>query len=134
MKKRPLSPHLTIYSPMITSFSSILGRFAGVYIYLLTVIIGVWIAFTIQNGKDIGSALTLITHFSLASKLNMFLLMAFTFGSLFAFFLYLLALIRHLVWDFGYLLDLKTSKIMGYGMFISAFLIAIGLEFYIFFV
>ena len=134
MKKRPLSPHLAIYKPMITSTSSILGRFAGVYIYLLTVVIGIWIAFTIQNGRDVGSAFALITHFSVASKLNMYLLMAFTFGSLFAFFLYILALVRHIIWDFGYLLNLKASKIMGWGMFISAFLIATGLEFFIFFV
>lgn len=133
MKKKPISPHLTIYKPMITSASSILGRFAGIYVYLLTVVIGIFMAFTIQDGKDVGSALAIVMNFSYANKLNLAVVMAFSFFSVFAFFLYILALKRHIIWDFGYLLDLKPSKIMGYGMFILAFIASSAVNFYMFF-
>jgi succinate dehydrogenase / fumarate reductase cytochrome b subunit len=134
MKNRPTSPHLGIYKIMITSSSSILGRLAGIYTYILAVIIFILAAFQIQNYKDISAILTAIFNFQSAGLLQNVLVMLFVFGSLFAFFLYILSLIRHLIWDFGYLQDLKPSKIMGYGMFILAFTISIVLTFYMFFI
>ena len=132
-KQRPTSPHLGIYKPMITSMSSILGRFAGIYIYCLFITIVLLISFKIQNNKDVGSILSIIFAIQEQGMLAKLALFLFSFGSIFAFFLYILALIRHLIWDFGYLLDLKISKIMGFGMFIIPFLISAGLNYYLFF-
>lgn len=132
-RKRPTSPHLTIYKPMITSTSSILGRFAGIYVYLITVLIAIFIAIEIQNNKDVGNVLSKFLLFKEQGTLHSYLLMAFSFVSIFAFFLYILALIRHLIWDFGYCLNLKIAKILGYGMFVLAFLISLFLNFYMFF-
>ncbi len=133
VRKRPTSPHLTIYKPMITSVSSILGRFAGIYVYLITVLIAVFIAMEIQNNKDVGNVLSKFLLFKEQGAFYNFLLMAFSFISIFAFFLYILALVRHLIWDFGYCLNLKIAKILGYGMFVGAFLISLFLNFYMFF-
>lgn len=134
MRKRPISPHLTIYKPMITSVSSIVGRFAGIYTYLIVCAIGIGMAFFIQSGKDVGSMLATVNHFTGLSTLNYYIIMLFSVASIFAFFLYIFALIRHIIWDFGYLLDLKIAKMLGYCMFIFAFLISIGLNYYIFFI
>jgi succinate dehydrogenase / fumarate reductase cytochrome b subunit len=132
-KKRPTSPHLTLYKPMITSVSSILGRFAGIYVYLITVLISIFIAIEIQNNKDVGNVLSKFLLFMEQGTAQSFVLMAFSFVSIFIFFLYILALIRHLMWDFGYCLNLKIAKILGYGMFVVAFLISLFLNFYMFF-
>lgn len=132
-KKRPTSPHLTLYKPMITSVSSILGRFAGIYVYLITVLISIFIAIEIQNNKDVGNVLSKFLLFREQGAVQSFLLMAFSFLSIFAFFLYILAIVRHLIWDFGYCLNLKIAKILGYGMFVLALLVSLFLNFYMFF-
>ena len=132
MKKRPISPHLTVYKPMITSMSSILGRMAGVYTYLLGVVIFIFIAFSIQNQKYAGSAVISLLDFASNGVLHSSILAVFTFASLFAFFLYIFAVIRHLIWDFGFLLNLGVSKIMGYAMFMLSFAISLILTIYMF--
>ena len=134
MKERPTSPHLSVYKPMITSMSSILGRFAGIYLYLITSLLILLVAFNIQGKKNIGLILEGVLNFYRVGGVNAFLVIVFAFGSLFAFFLYLLAIVRHLIWDFGYLLDLKPSKIMGYGMFILSFLFALFTTIFMFFI
>jgi succinate dehydrogenase / fumarate reductase cytochrome b subunit len=132
MKKRPISPHLTVYKPMITSMSSILGRMAGVYTYLISVAIFIFVAFAIQNQKYAGSTLVSLLSFASGGVLQNTILIIFTFASLFAFFLYIFAVIRHLIWDFGYLLNLCASKMMGYAMFGLSFIISLALTIYIF--
>jgi succinate dehydrogenase / fumarate reductase cytochrome b subunit len=130
--KRPISPHLTIYKPMITSLSSILGRFAGVYTYLISVLVLISVAFAIQNHKYAGSLFVSMLDFTYSGALQLTFMAIFTFGSLFAFFLYIFACIRHLIWDFGYLLELCISKAMGYAMFGLSFMISLALTVFIF--
>lgn len=134
LKQRPTSPHLSLYSPMITSTSSILGRFAGIYLYFLSILLVGLFTYSIQVNKDVSVVLTMVQNFANSSQFGVIALILFTFSSLFAFFLYLFAIIRHLIWDFGYLLALPVSKIMGYLMFVFSFLIALGLTIYMFFV
>jgi succinate dehydrogenase / fumarate reductase cytochrome b subunit len=132
MKKRPISPHLTVYKPMITSMSSILGRMAGAYTYLLGVVIFIFVAFSIQNQKYAGSTVISLLDFASNGVLHSSILAILTFISLFAFFLYILAVIRHIIWDFGFLLNLCVSKIMGYAMLLSSFVISLFLTIYMF--
>jgi len=40
---RPLSPHLQIYKPQITSILSISHRFTGIILYLSTFLISLWL-------------------------------------------------------------------------------------------
>jgi succinate dehydrogenase / fumarate reductase cytochrome b subunit len=134
MKKRPTSPHLGIYKPMITSVSSILGRFAGIYLYLISSVLLVLMAFAIQKYRNVGIVLDLSGKFYNSGVASALILVVFIFISLFAFFLYLLAVIRHLLWDFGYCLELKTSKILGYAMFILAFLFSASTTIYMFYI
>ena len=134
LKQRPTSPHLSLYSPMITSTSSILGRFAGIYLYFLSILLVGIFAYSIQVNKDVSVVLTMVQNFANSNQVGAIALILFTFGSLFAFFLYLFAIVRHLIWDFGYLLELPVSKIMGYLMFVFSFLVALGLTIYMFFI
>lgn len=134
MKERPISPHITIYTPLITSASSILSRLAGVYLYIFTVSIGIFLAFNITANKGAGGTLEFFLSLGAESKAWSIFLIVFSFGTVFAFFLYILSLVRHLIWDFGRCLDLKTSKQTGYAMFILSFLLSSLVTFYMFFV
>ena len=134
MKNRPLSPHLTIYKPLITSVSSIAGRMAGFYLYFVVMTILFAIAFNIQSNKDVGSILISILNFMDVGLFQRFIVVAITFASLFSFFLYIFAIIRHLLWDFGFCLDLGISKILGYSMFIFASALSILVSIYIFYI
>ena len=42
-KNRPISPHLQIYKPQITSILSISHRFTGIILYLSTFLISFWL-------------------------------------------------------------------------------------------
>jgi succinate dehydrogenase / fumarate reductase cytochrome b subunit len=133
-KKRPLSPHLSIYSPLITSASSIIGRMSGAFLYLITIIILIAVAFNIHKGRDVGNLLTFIMINMEENVLVYIFFLGLTLVSTFCMFFYNLAVLRHLIWDFGYCLDLKISKTLGYGMFILASIMAFSLTFYMFFI
>lgn len=132
MKQRPISPHLSVYKPMITSMSSIIGRFCGIYLYLITFIIFSLAAYCVKNFNSVSLLLDAILSFGQSHIVNKIILIMFTLFTLFAFIFYLLAILRHLVWDFGYGLELKTSKIMGYTMFLFAGIASALLTCYIF--
>ena len=42
-KNRPISPHLQIYKPQLTSILSISHRFTGIILYLSTFLISFWL-------------------------------------------------------------------------------------------
>ena len=120
-KKRPLSPHITIYKPQITAISSILPRMAGVFLYFLFALISWGFVYSVYYSGDISSTILWIASYvyldnftTLASGMCVFII-------LYAFFMYFFALCRHLIWDFGYCLDLKIAKTLGYLIFILSF-------------
>ena len=102
--KNPLSPHLQIYSWHISSLLSITHRITGVLNVVGLLFVTVWLIF-------LGLGENLFTSFSifLNSFLGKFILLGFTWSISF----HLLSGLRHLIWDFGYGYDLKTSKITG---------------------
>jgi succinate dehydrogenase / fumarate reductase cytochrome b subunit len=106
-RPRPLSPHLQVYKPQITSFTSISHRASGVFLYL-------------------GSFVLVAFLFSLAfhPEYNCFAKAWEGFAWKGFFFLYSLALfyhfsngIRHLFWDFGYGYKLETAYKSAYAVF-----------------
>ena len=50
-KNRPISPHLQIYKPQITSILSISHRFTGIILYLSTFLISFWLFCTAFNNN-----------------------------------------------------------------------------------
>ncbi len=90
--ERPLSPHLSVYKPQITSMLSILHRITGFGLALGTLLLGAWL-WAAAFSPSCYAMLTELTT-SIVGKL-------FMFGWTAAFMYHLPNGIRHLVWDAG---------------------------------
>src|SRR5499427_2635467 len=102
---RPLSPHLQIYRWQLTSVLSILHRATGIALSAGGVLLVWWLVAT-ASGLD---AYEGIEDF-LGSWLGLLLL----FGWSMSLFYHWCSGIRHLVWDAGHALDLKSVYIGGW--------------------
>jgi succinate dehydrogenase / fumarate reductase, cytochrome b subunit len=111
---RPLSPHLQIYRPQITSILSIMHRFTGIGLSIGTLLIVLWLG-SIALGP--GAYLTLSIW--LTSPLGQTMLL----GWAFCFYYHLANGIRHLFWDAGLGFEITTVYISGW----SVILCSIGL-------
>jgi len=89
---RPLSPHLQIYKPQLTSVLSIIHRGTGVFLSIGIVALVYWLTALSQGPDSYASALAVFG--SLAGKL---MLLCWSFS----FFFHLLNGVRHLFWDAG---------------------------------
>lgn len=105
---RPLSPHLQIYRPQLTSMSSILVRITGIGILVLSVIIVAWLL----AASSSEAAFTTVD-----GLVRSFLGDLVLFGGTWAIFYHMLGRLRHVIWDFGYLLEVPVSEKMALGMF-----------------
>ena len=102
---RPLSPHLQIYKPQLTSVLSISHRMTGFALSIIILLSPVIIYF-LTNSAD--------THQVVISLLqNSFIKLIFSLA-LFCLIYHLCNGIRHLAWDAGYGLDLDSSYKSGY--------------------
>jgi len=108
---RPLSPHLQIYRPQITSTLSILNRITGISMILATVLI-VWWFLAAATGAGYYET---VDGF-LTSWFGILILVA----SLWAFWFHFFNGLRHLRWDAVKGMGLKTVRRSG--------LIAVGLS------
>ena len=109
--QRPLSPHLHIYRPQITSVLSILHRITGVILGLGAVLLAVWITM-IAAGLESYQQMRAIT----GSWWGFVGILGFGF----ALYYHLFNGIRHLVWDMGYGFDLKSMAITGWSVVIAS--------------
>ena len=114
--KRPLSPHLTIYRPQVTSISSIFIRITGNALVFSTLLLVAWFL-----AAAIGPKTFNVMHFIISSWFGKIMMIL----SLWALWYHSLGGIRHLVWDTGRGLELKTAEIMGWAMILGSFLITI---------
>lgn len=108
---RPLSPHLTVYRPQITSISSIFTRITGNALIVAALLILWWFVAAAAGPDAFATADAVLT--SWFGKL-VFL------GSIWALWYHTLAGIRHLVWDAGVGLDIETAEKLGWGCFIGS--------------
>ena len=114
--KNPLSPHLQIYRWHISSLLSITHRISGVINLLALILIFFWLIFLSLGENNYQSFLLIINSF-----IGKFILIGFTWSMSF----HLLSGIRHLVWDFGYGFELKTSNITGLIVIFGSFILTI---------
>ena len=113
---RPLSPHLTIYRPQMTSGSSIMVRITGIAVLMLALLAVWWLL----------AAATSETAFAfIDGLLRSWLGDLVLLGAAWALWYHMLGRLRHVIWDFGYCLDVETSEKMGLGMFIGATVLTI---------
>ena len=117
MSERPLSPHLQIYRPQITSITSILHRVSGVVqvFGFMVLCIGL-ICFRVGEGAYTGFIDIMTT------KLGWL----FLFGWSAAFFYHLSTGIRHFVFDAGFLFPKKQAEISGYVVIVAAAVMTIA--------
>ena len=104
-RQRPLSPHLQIYKPQITSMLSILHRATGIALSIGSVILVLWIL-ALTLGEN--------TYLMYSNLINNWFGKLIIFGFTFALFYHLSNGIRHLFWDAGFGFELSTVYKSGY--------------------
>ncbi len=110
-RDRPLSPHLQVYRPQLTSVLSITHRLTGVVLVFGTLLLVYWLVAVATGAAAYDTAQTLI-----GSVLGRLLL----FGWSVALFFHLCNGIRHLVWAAGFLLELPALYRSGWAMVVAA--------------
>lgn len=105
--ERPLSPHLQVYKPQITSVLSIMHRITGVALIAGTLLLTWWLVSAAYGPEVFADAQAFI-----GSWFGQLLLWAFTF----ALFYHLGNGVRHLAWDFGWGFELSQVRASGIAM------------------
>ena len=105
--KRPLSPHLQIYRPQLTSVLLITHRLTG-FALSLVILLSPAILYFLTLSKD---SHTLVMNVFQNSFVKLVLFLA-----IFGLSYHLCNGIRHLAWDAGYGLDLDSSYKSGYAV------------------
>ena len=113
---RPLSPHLTIYRPQMTSISSIFVRITGNALLAATLLLIAWLLAASTSAAAFAWVQYVITSWfgDLVFLLSLWALWYHTLGGL-----------RHLIWDTGRGLELKTAERMGWMMIIGSLLLTV---------
>lgn len=117
-QERPLSPHLQVYKPQLTSTMSILHRITGVVLALGSLLFAAWLV-AVAGGADAFE----LARAALASVPGQVVL----FGLSACLVYHFLNGIRHLAWDAGHGLDIAKAYASGYAVLVLAVLITAGL-------
>lgn len=112
--KRPLSPHLQIYKPQITSVLSILHRGTGIVLFGGSILWCFWFV-SLTAGID---SYYQVQEF-LLSPLGLLILLGWSFS----FFYHLCNGIRHLLWDIGIGYEMSTVCTTGWTVIFSSVLL-----------
>lgn len=103
-RPRPMSPHLQVYRPQITSILSISHRMTGVALAAGSLILTGWLSAAIYGPDVFASAQAL---------LGSFIGQLILWGLVFSVFYHLGNGIRHLAWDSGWGFELEKVKLSG---------------------
>jgi succinate dehydrogenase / fumarate reductase cytochrome b subunit len=102
---RPLSPHLQVYRPQLTSVLSITHRFTGVVLAAGLLLLVYWLAALAAGDAAYAAALGVLGAWPVKVLL---------FGFSFAFFYHLANGIRHLWWDSGRGFEISEVNASGW--------------------
>lgn len=110
---RPLSPHLSIYKPQISSVLSIGHRTTGACLYVAFVLISWWFAFWVFSKFD-------PYYLELAScNISIAILVLTSY----AVFYHLCTGIRHLIWDTGRMFSINAINRSGWIAVVMSFIL-----------
>lgn len=123
MKKLPLSPHLQIYKPQMTSILSISHRISGLILLVIFPITLLWIL-ALFFGEDAYNFFLKIFNNILVKLVLVIIFSLLTYHSLNG--------IRHLFWDLGIGLSIKTSFFWGKVILFINLLVFLTLFFFFF--
>ncbi len=110
---RPLSPFMigSYYRPQMTSISSIMVRITGIATLGLAVLVVGWLVAAATSAE----AFALVDGLLRSWFGDLVLL-----GATWALWYHVLGRLRHVIWDFGYCVEITVSERMGLGMFVGA--------------
>ena len=113
---RPISPHLQVYSPQLTSIMSILHRLTGIFLALGVVALVGWLVAAAGGPAWFECAQAVAG--SIVGRSLLFLWTG-------AFFYHLLNGVRHLAWDAGWGFELPTAYRSGWTVVVLAAILTV---------
>jgi succinate dehydrogenase / fumarate reductase cytochrome b subunit len=113
-QQRPLSPHLQVYQPQITSTLSILHRATGVVNAFGALLLAWWLV-ALASGSAAYAAFAAVAG-SLPGRIALF-----AFGATLVY--HLLNGVRHLFWDMGFGFEIPQVYRTGYTVIVLAVLL-----------
>jgi succinate dehydrogenase / fumarate reductase cytochrome b subunit len=113
---RPLSPHLTIYRPQLTSMTSILTRITGNAMLISALLIVWWFLAAATSPEAYAIANGFLTSW-FGNLVMIFSVLGLWYHTL--------AGVRHLIWDNGIGLDIPTAEKMGWAVVIGSVVLTI---------
>ena len=114
IKNRPLSPHLQVYKPQMTTMLSILHRMTGVANTIGLFFISWWLVATVTGEDHYETFIEFIT-----SPLGKLMLFGWTFSVIY----HMCNGIRHLFWDTGKLFKIQDATKAGYTVLVIALIL-----------
>lgn len=116
-RQRPLSPHLQVYKPQLTSVLSITHRGTGIFLSLGALLLCYWLL-AIATGPEM--------YARAQDIINSWYGQLLLFGWVASLYYHLCNGIRHLFWDCGYGLDLKTTYASGYAVVAASIILTLA--------
>ncbi|MGR8947354.1 MAG: succinate dehydrogenase, cytochrome b556 subunit [Gammaproteobacteria bacterium] len=117
MTSKPLSPHLQVYRPQITSVLSIMHRATGIFLSLGAFVLAYWLV-ALASGE---TRFQTVTEWFTWWPIQLLLI-----GWVFAFYYHLCNGIRHLFWDIGKGFELATVSVTGFAVLGAALVLSIA--------
>ena len=116
MKKNlPISPHLQIYKPQITSLLSITHRITGFGLNLALILLSLWII-SFGLGSDVYANFVTIFETIFVKIVVYFIVLGISYHALYG--------IRHILWDFGFMISNKAALVSGLVIILSSVILS----------
>jgi succinate dehydrogenase / fumarate reductase cytochrome b subunit len=117
-RRRPLSPHLQVYRPQITSVLSITHRVTGVALAFGTVLLVTWLVVLAAGSEP--------RYIAFGAFLRGPVGLALLLGWSWALFYHLANGIRHLFWDAGLGFELPRARATGVAVVVASLLLTVA--------
>jgi succinate dehydrogenase / fumarate reductase cytochrome b subunit len=118
--QRPLSPHLGIYRMQINMAMSIIHRITGAALYFGTILLAAWLISAATSADAFRFVNGLLGH-----PLGLLVLFGYTWALIH----HMFGGIRHLIWDTGRALDIKSADTIGWLSIIGSLGLTVALWF-----
>jgi len=122
--ERPLSPHLGIYRMQITMLMSIMHRITGAALYFGTILLAAWLVSAAMGERAFAAVNEVFGH-----PLGKLVLFGYTWAVAH----HMLGGMRHLLWDTGRAMDIRSADVLGWltilgSLSLTVILWAVGLS------
>ncbi|TVQ36927.1 MAG: succinate dehydrogenase, cytochrome b556 subunit [Wenzhouxiangella sp.] len=115
---RPLSPHLQVYRPQLTSVLSISHRLTGIVLSVGSAVVVIWLLALAGGAESYDRMIAVLSH-----PVGLLGMAIWSF----CLFYHLLNGIRHLFWDAGWLLDLRGAYASGWAVVILSVVLTVAI-------